>query len=78
MNTLTQLHFPLILAQTLSGLSIAQWAIIILVAAGIIAIVAIVLRQLNVAVPAFIIQILWVLLAVIIGVLAIKFLLSIW
>jgi len=35
--------------------------------------VLIILNQMNVAIPAFIIRILWVVLAVIIGVLAIKF-----
>jgi len=56
--------------------SISHWAVPVLVCAGIIAVVAIVLRQLNIVVPAWIIQIFWVILAVFVGVLAIKFLLS--
>ncbi len=48
-------------------------AIIIVVAAGVIAIVVAILRQLNIAIPAFIINILWIILAVVIGVVAIKF-----
>lgn len=65
------------IALTLSTMSVAQWAILIIVVAGIIAIVVAILRQLNVAIPPFIVTILWILLAVIIGVLAIKFLVSV-
>lgn len=66
-----------LLAQ-LQTLSLSQWAIYIIIAAGIIAIVIVILRQLQIVVPVFIINILWIILAVVIGVVAIKLLLSIW
>lgn len=55
---------------------LAQWAIAIIVLAGIIGIVMVVTKQMGVPIPPFIIKILWIILAVIIGVLAVKFLMS--
>lgn len=64
------------IALTFSTMTVAQWAILIIITAVIIAIVVAVLKQLNIAIPAFIINILWILLAGIIGILAIKFLIT--
>ena len=60
----------------IAGLSLVQLAIAIIVIAGIIGIVMVVLRQMNVAVPKFIVNILWIIFAVVIGVVAIKVLVS--
>lgn len=54
--------------------TVGNWAMAILVVAGIVAIVGIILRVLKIAIPEWIIMILWVLLAVVIGCAAIKFL----
>lgn len=56
---------------------VAHWAIIALIVAGIIGILLVVIRQSGVQIPGFIITILWICLAVVIGVVAIKFLLSV-
>jgi uncharacterized protein (DUF983 family) len=61
----------------LAQYDVARMAIWALVIGGIIAIVVIVLRQMGVSPPAWVIQILWVLLAVVAGVLAIKFLMGV-
>ncbi len=62
----------------INGYSVGQIAMMILVGAGIIAIVAIILRQLNVVVPAYIQNIFWVILAVVVGVIAVRFLTTLW
>lgn len=54
--------------------SISQWAIAIIVICGIVAVVFLVTRQLGVTIPPFFIQILWIILAVVIGVVAVRFL----
>lgn len=56
--------------------TIGHWLIIGLVVAAIIGIAYIVLRQTGVAVPPWAIQILWIVVAVFVGVIAIRFLLS--
>lgn len=60
----------------LSELSLVQWAILIVVIAGIVGIVLVCLRQFNIAIPQFVINILWIVLCVVVGVLAIKFIAS--
>lgn len=68
-----------LLAQiSIGSLSIAQLAIAIVVIAGIVAIVFVCLRQMGVAVPPFIVTIFWIIVAVVVGVLAIKFLIGIF
>lgn len=65
-----------LLAQMAGGYSLIQIAIFVIVIAGIIGIVLVVTKQMGVAIPPFIITICWILLAVVIGVIAIKFLAS--
>jgi hypothetical protein len=61
-------------AQALGGYSILQLCVFIIVIAAAIAIVFIIMRQMGVAIPPFIVQIMWVLLAVFVGVFALYFL----
>jgi uncharacterized protein (DUF983 family) len=56
--------------------SIGQWLIIALVVAGIIGIFLVVSRQAGINVPPWLINILWIVLAVFCGVIAIRFLLG--
>ena len=63
-------------AQAGLAATIGWWAIVLIVIAGIIGIVLVIVRQAGIAIPQFIITILWIILAVIIGVLAIKLILS--
>lgn len=72
MNTLSQ--FPIMLAQFNGALDVGYWAKAIMVVAGIIGILYVILRQCNVTIPPFIVQIAWILLAVVIGCVAITFL----
>jgi hypothetical protein len=60
----------------LAGWSIGQIAIAIVLIAAIVAIVWIALRQFNVAIPAWVIQVFWVLVVAVVCILAIKFLLT--
>lgn len=53
---------------------IVHWLIIAIVLAGIIGITLVVLRQAGIAIPGFILTILWIILAVVLGVFAVKFL----
>ncbi len=77
MNALALLHSGLMFAQyRLSELSLIQWAILIVVMAGVVGIVLVCLKQFGVAIPQFVINILWIVLCVIVGVLAIKFIAS--
>lgn len=65
-----------LLAQMAGGYSLIQIAIFVIVIAGIIGIVFVVTKQMGIAVPAWIITILWICLAVVIGIVAIRFLAS--
>lgn len=64
-----------VLAQ-IGAWGIAQWAIAIIVLAGVVGIVIVVTQQMGVQIPPFIIKVLWILLAVVIGVVAVKFLIT--
>lgn len=55
---------------------VAHWAIIIILIAGIIGVVFVVLRESGITIPGFIITILWIVLACVLGVIAIKFLIN--
>ena len=61
-------------AQGLNTGMLVRWIVIILVLAGIIGIVYVVAQQAGIAVPPFIVRIFWIVLAVVIGVVAITFL----
>lgn len=63
-------------AVNFGAMGIVGWAIAIVVIAGVVAIVAVILKQMGVAIPPFIITVLWVCVAVVIGVVAIKFIAS--
>jgi hypothetical protein len=78
MNGLALL-FPMMLAQgpAIGGLPLVSWLIIGLVIAGAIAIFWVILKQLNVNVPPFIVTIFWIVVAVLVGVIAIKIIVSI-
>lgn len=65
---------PVVFAQAGAAASVVHYIIIAMIVAGVIGIAFVVARQAGVVVPAFIIQILWILLAVVIGVMAISFL----
>jgi hypothetical protein len=65
---------PLALLAQVGALTVAQWAIVIIVIAGIVGIVMVIMRQAGVAIPPFIVTVLWIILAVVVGVVAIKFL----
>lgn len=64
----------LMFAQGAAVGTIAYWAIAILVIGGVIGIMFVVLKQAGIAVPQFVWTILCILFAVIIGVMAIRFL----
>lgn len=59
-----------------AGFTIVHWLIIALIVAGCIGIAFVVMRQAGIVVPPFIITIFWIVLAVFVGVIAIKFLVS--
>jgi len=61
-----------LLAQAVGGYSLIQLAIFIIVVAGVVAIVVVILKQLGVTIPPWLIAILWIVLAVIVGIFAIK------
>ena len=61
----------------LANLSLIGWAILIVVAAGVVAIVLTALHAFKIQVPQFVYHIAWILFVVVICVLAIKFIASI-
>lgn len=68
----------LLLAQAAFGWNIGQMAIAALIVAGIIGVFLVVARQSGITIPPFVLTILWIVFAVVIGVVAIKFLMSIF
>lgn len=62
----------MLLAASLASLTVIQWAILVIVVAGVIGIVMVVLKQIGVQIPPFIVTILWIILAVVVGIAAIK------
>lgn len=65
---------PFVIAQAGVAVSVVHYIVIAMIIAGVIGIAFVVARQAGVVVPAFIVQILWIILAVVIGVMAISFL----
>lgn len=65
-----------LLAQIAGGYSLIQIAIFVVVILGVVGIVLVVAKQMGVAIPPFIITIFWIVLAVVIGIVAIKFIAS--
>jgi len=64
----------MVLAQLASGYDLIHWVLIAIVLAGIIGIALVVIRQAGVAIPGWVIQIFWIVLAVVVAVIAIRFL----
>jgi len=64
--------FSLLAQAAFGGYSLIQLAIFIIVVAGVVAIVVVILKQLGVTIPPWLIAILWIVLAVIVGIFAIK------
>ena len=60
----------------LSSFTLIHWAILIIVVAGIVGIVLVCLRQFGIGIPDFVVKIFWILLCVVVGILAIKFIAS--
>lgn len=56
--------------------SIIQVALFLVVILGIVGVVLVIARQMGVQIPQYIVTIFWIILAVIVGVIAIKFLAS--
>lgn len=56
------------------AITLVQWVILIMIIGGVIGIAAVIIREAGIVVPAFLIRIGWIVLAVVVGVLAIKFL----
>lgn len=64
----------MILAQQFASFDLIHWIIVAMVVAGIIGIALVIARQAGVVIPAFIFTIAWIVFAVVVGVIAIKFL----
>lgn len=64
------------LAQFVVAGGLGYWLILAIVVAGLIAIAVVVLKQLGVSFPPWVIQIFWIVLTVIVGVVALKILIS--
>ena len=67
-----------LIAQVLGGWSIGQIALAVIIIAGICAVVVIILNRLGVKIPDWFQAILWVVLAVVVGAVAIKFLMTLF
>jgi hypothetical protein len=65
-----------ILAQVVRAGGIPELAVWLIIVAAIVAVVLIVLRAMGIAVPAWVVQILWVIAIAAVGILAIRLLLS--
>jgi hypothetical protein len=66
---------PFILfAQGLDAGALVRWIVVILVLAGVIGIAYVVAQQAGIAIPPFLVRIFWIVVAVVVGVVAITFL----
>lgn len=68
----------MILAQVIAGFDVVHLALAIVVIAGIVALVAIGLRKLGITIPDWIVQVFWVVVAVVVICAAIKVVASMW
>lgn len=68
----------MVLAQILIGFNIVHWVILIIVVAAIIGILFVALRQFGIAIPAWLIQVFWIVVAAIVCIGAIKLIASMW
>lgn len=65
---------PFVQVNTASVL--VQWIVIAIVIAGVIGIALIVARQAGIAIPAWIFQIFWIVLACVVGIVAIRYIVA--
>jgi hypothetical protein len=70
------MHEIMLGAVNFAAWGIIQWAIAVVVVAGVIGIVVVCLKQFGLEIPAFVKLIFWICLCVVIGVVAIKFVAS--
>lgn len=66
----------LMFAQVLAGYSLAHLAVVVIVVAAIVAIVLAVLKSHGIVIPPLVITVAWIILAAVLGVFAIRLLLS--
>lgn len=66
----------MILAQALAGWSFAQLAIAVVIVAAVIALVFIAVRQFGVQIPAWVVQVFWVLVVAVVIIFAIRFVMT--
>jgi hypothetical protein len=55
------------------GNSVVNWAIVIVVIAAVVALVVLALRQFNVAIPAWVVQVFWIVVVALVVIAAILF-----
>ncbi len=67
---------PTLLAQAVFAGNVGHLLIVALVVAGVIGIALVVARQAGITVPPWLVQVLWIVLAVVVGVVAIRFLMG--
>ncbi|CEF48303.1 unnamed protein product [uncultured bacterium] len=60
----------------IAGMSLVQLLVLIIVVGGAIAITYIILQQMGIAIPDWLVRIFWVIVAVVIGIFAIQFVMS--
>ena len=66
-----------ILAQGGAAGTIGHWAMLIILIAAIVGVVFVITRACGVSIPEWVVHVFWILLAAFVGILAIKFLLTI-
>ncbi len=64
----------MLLAQQLASFDLIHFIVIAIVVAGVIGIALVVVRQAGIVIPAFVLTIFWICLAVFVAIVAIKFL----
>jgi hypothetical protein len=64
-------------AQAAMASDVGHWAVVAIVVAGIVGILYVGLRQAGITIPPFVIQIIWIIIAVVACVIGIKFLLTV-
>jgi hypothetical protein len=64
------------IAQVFVGGSFAQLAIVAIIIAAVVAIAVVVIRQMGITVPAWFLNVLWIVAAAVIGIVAIRWLMA--
>jgi len=65
----------MLLAQ-IAGYTLVHWIVIVIIVAAVIGVMYVILGQMGVAIPPWLVKIFWILVAAVVGIVAIKFLLS--